>query len=441
MASRLYEWLDSRLRLKPIGKTLLDEPIPGGASWQYVFGSATLFLFVLQAVTGMFLAMYYVPSTDHAYDTVQYIQHEVMFGWFVRGLHHWGASAIMLAIGLHMLQVFFDGAYKPPRELMWMVGIVLFLLMMGFGFTGYLLPWDQNAYWATQVGINMAGRVPIVGDLMVKVLRGGETLGALTLSRFFALHVLFLPSMIIFGVMLHLFILRRVGPAGPWDEKKAKEGSETFYPRQVYMDAVVMLGVFLIVATLAATIEFPLADKADPSDHSFVPVPEWYFLFYYQLLKYVHGPLEPFATWILPGLFFLMLFLLPFLDRNPQRRISRRPVTLGAGMVFLVIVFGLLGISLRDLYAVPKTDPSVIRGKELVVKFACKTCHRIHGEGAAIAPDLSFVADRRPDREWHIHHFRDPQSVSPGSFMPKLPLSDRQLNDLTSYVLTLKSGV
>ncbi|MEC4670878.1 MAG: cytochrome b N-terminal domain-containing protein [Nitrospirota bacterium] len=357
MASRLYEWLDSRLRLKPIGKTLLDEPIPGGASWNYVFGSATLFLFVLQAVTGMFLTMYYVPSTDHAYDTVQYIQHEVMFGWFVRGLHHWGASAIMLAIGLHMLQVFFDGAYKPPRELMWMVGIVLFLLMMGFGFTGYLLPWDQNAYWATQIGINMAGRVPIVGDLMVKVLRGGETLGALTLSRFFALHVLFLPSMIIFGVMLHLFILRRVGPAGPWDEKKAKEGSETFYPRQVYMDAVVMLGVFLIVATLAATIEFPLADKADPSDHSFVPVPEWYFLFYYQLLKYVHGPLEPFATWILPGLFFLMLFLLPFLDRNPQRRISRRPVTLGAGMVFLVIVFGLLGISLRDLYAVPRPTP------------------------------------------------------------------------------------
>ena len=441
MASRLYEWLDSRLRLKPIGKTLLDEPIPGGASWNYVFGSATLFLFVLQAVTGMFLTMYYVPSTDHAYDTVQYIQHEVMFGWFVRGLHHWGASAIMLAIGLHMLQVFFDGAYKPPRELMWMVGIVLFLLMLGFGFTGYLLPWDQNAYWATQIGINMAGTVPIVGDFFMKVLRGGETLGALTLSRFFALHVLFLPSMIIFGIMLHLFILRRVGPAGPWDEKKAKEGSETFYPRQVYMDAVVMLGVFLIVATLAATIEFPLADKADPSDHSFVPVPEWYFLFYYQLLKYVHGPLEPFATWILPGLFFLMLFLLPFLDRNPQRRISRRPVTLGAGMVFLVIVFGLLGISLRDLYAVPKTDPSVIRGKELVVKFACKTCHRIHGEGAAIAPDLSFVADRRPDREWHIHHFRDPQSVSPGSFMPKLPLSDRQLNDLTSYVLTLKSGV
>ena len=440
MASKLYAWFDSRLRLKPIEKTILDEPIPGGASWNYVFGSATLFIFVLQAITGMFLAVYYVPSPDHAYDTVQFIQHEVWFGWFVRGLHHWGASAVMLAIGLHMLQVFFDGAYKPPRELMWMVGVVLFLIMMSFGFTGYLLPWDQNAYWATQVGINMAGTVPIIGDFVVPILRGGEMLGALTISRFFAIHVLILPSILIFGIMLHIFILRRVGPAGPWDEKRAKEGSETFYPRQVYMDAVVMLGIFLALVVLAATVEFPLADKADPTDNTFMPVPEWYFLFYYQLLKYAHGPFEPLVTWVLPAIFFVGLFLLPFLDRHPERRISRRPVTLGAGFVFLIGMFALLGISLNDLYAVPKTNPSIIRGQELIAKYACKTCHRIHGEGAAIAPDLSFVADRRPEREWHLKHFRDPQSVSPGSFMPKFPLTERELNDLINYLLTLKSG-
>jgi len=440
MASKLYAWFDSRLRLKPIEKTILDEPIPGGASWNYVFGSATLFIFVLQAITGMFLAVYYVPSPDHAYDTVQFIQHEVWFGWFVRGLHHWGASAVMLAIGLHMLQVFFDGAYKPPRELMWMVGVVLFLIMMSFGFTGYLLPWDQNAYWATQVGINMAGTVPIIGDFVVPILRGGEMLGALTISRFFAIHVLILPSILIFGIMLHIFILRRVGPAGPWDEKRAKEGSETFYPRQVYMDAVVMLGIFIALVVLAVTVEFPLADKADPTDNTFMPVPEWYFLFYYQLLKYAHGPFEPLVTWVLPAIFFVGLFLLPFLDRHPERRISRRPVTLGAGFVFLIGMFALLGISLNDLYAVPKTNPSIIRGQELIAKYACKTCHRIHGEGAAIAPDLSFVADRRPEREWHLKHFRDPQSVSPGSFMPKFPLTERELNDLINYLLTLKSG-
>ena len=215
MASRVYGWLDSRLKLASLERTLLDEPIPGGASWIYVFGSATLFLFILQAVTGMFLAVYYAPTPDHAYDSVQYIEQQVSFGWFVRGLHHWGASGMVIAVGLHMLQVFLYGAFKPPREMMWMVGVVLFLLVMGFAFTGYLLPWDQTAYWATQVGINMVGTVPLVGDFLVRVMRGGEMLGALTLSRFFAVHVLFLPALIVTGIVVHLFILRRVGPAGP----------------------------------------------------------------------------------------------------------------------------------------------------------------------------------------------------------------------------------
>ncbi|GIW54157.1 MAG: cytochrome b [Nitrospiraceae bacterium] len=438
MASKVYDWLDSRLKLKPIERTLLDEPIPGGASWVYVFGSATLFLFVLQAVTGMFLAVYYAPTPDHAYDSVRFIETQVTFGAFVRGLHHWAASGMVVAIGLHMLQVFLYGAYKPPRELMWMVGVVLFLLVMAFAFTGYLLPWDQTAYWATQVGINMVGTVPLVGDFLVRVLRGGETLGALTLSRFFAVHVLFLPALTVACIALHLFILRRVGPAGPWSEDRAALGSETFYPRQVYMDAVVILGVFLVIATLALTVPFPLTDKANPSDTSFVPVPEWYFLFYYELLKYVHGPLEPVATWILPALFVLVLLFWPFIDRNPARHPSSRPVAIGAGAVFLVVVFSLLGISLKNLYAVPRVDPAVAHGKEIYAKYGCSGCHRIHGEGGAVGPDLSYVGEVRPEREWHLRHFRDPQSVSPGSIMPKFPLTEQELNDLTSYMLSLK---
>ena len=438
MASRLYKWLDSRLKLKRLQRTLLDEPIPGGASWIYVFGSATLFLFLLQALTGMFLAIYYAPTPDHAYDSIQFIEKEVMFGQFVRGLHHWGASAMVVAIGLHMLQAFLYGAYKPPREVMWMVGVMLFLITLTFAFTGYLLPWDQNAYWATQIGINMVGTVPIIGDFLAKVLRAGESLGALTLSRFFAVHVLFLPAVIAGGIMLHLFILRRVGPAGPWSEERASMTRETFYPRQVYMDAVVMLGIFAIVAGLALSVHFPLADKANPSDTTFVPVPEWYFLFYYQLLKYVHGPLEPLATWVLPAVFFLGLLLWPFIDRSPARHPAARPAALAVGAAFLAVVFTLLGISLRDLYAVRRVDPVVARGQGLYARFACATCHRIHGEGGAICPDLSFVGDTRPDRQWHLLHFRDPQSVSPGSIMPKFPLNEQEMNDLTSYVLTLK---
>jgi ubiquinol-cytochrome c reductase cytochrome b subunit len=439
MATRIFEWLDSRLKLKSLENTLLDEPIPGGASWIYVFGSATLFLFILQAITGMFLAVYYAPTPDHAYDSVQFIENQVTFGWFVRGLHHWGASGMVIAVGLHILQVFLYGAFKPPRETMWMVGVVLFLLVMGFAFTGYLLPWDQTAYWATQVGINMVGTVPLVGDFLMKVLRGGETLGALTLSRFFAVHVLFLPALIIMGIMLHLFILRRVGPAGPWDERKAAAGSETFYPRQVYMDAVVMLGVFVVLALLALVVPFPLADKANPSDTSFVPVPEWYFLFYYELLKHVHGPLEPFATWVLPVIVVSVILLWPFLDwQKTVRAPASRRVGMAVFAVFLITVFSLLGVSLKNLYGVKRIDPGIAHGQTLFTSLGCTGCHRIHGTGGAIGPDLSYEGDTRPDREWHMKHFRDPQSVSPGSIMPKFPLTDAELHDLTSYVLSLK---
>ena len=438
MASKFYTWLDSRLNLKPIQKTLLDEPIPGGASWIYVFGSATLFLFVLQAVTGMFLAVYYAPTPDHAYDSVQFIESEVTFGAFVRGLHHWGASGMVVAIGLHMLQTFLYGAYKPPREAMWMAGVVLFLVVMAFAFTGYLLPWDQTAYWATHIGINMVGTVPLIGDFLMKVMRGGDTLGALTLSRFFAVHVLFLPALLLGLIALHLFILRRVGPAGPWTDQRAELRHEAFYPRQVYMDAVVMLGVFLVIAALAIWLPFPLADKANPSDTSFVPVPEWYFLFYYELLKYVHGPLEPLATWVLPAIVILVMLFWPFIDRNPARNPVRRPAAIGGGMVFLFVVFALLGISLRDLYAVSRADPSVMRGKAVYAQFGCAACHRIHGEGGAVGPDLSFVGDSRPDRDWHVRHHKDPASVSPGSIMPKFPLTEQQLRDLASYMVSLK---
>src|SRR5213594_1810008 len=439
MLSRLYAWLDSRLKLEPVKETLLDEPIPGGASWIYVFGSATLFVFFLQAITGMFLAVYYAPTPDHAYDSIRYIETQVLFGPFVRGLHHWGASAMVVAIGLHMLQVFLYGAYKPPRELMWMVGVLLLLLTLSFAFTGYLLPWDQNAYWATQIGINMVGTVPIIGDFFVKVLRGGASLGALTLSRFFAVHVLFLPALIVGFILLHLFILRRVGPAGPWSDSRAAQGSETFYPRQVFMDAVVMLGIFLIVALLAVTVSFPLADKANPSDSSFVPVPEWYFLFYYEFLKHVHGPLEPVATWILPGAAVLVMLFWPFLDwQKKVRAPTSRPIGMALGVLFLVFVFSMLGISLKNLYAVKRVDPAIAHGKALVKQFGCAACHRIHGEGGAIGPELSYVGDRRPEREWHFKHFRNPQSVSPGSIMPKFPLTDQELHDLTSYMLSLR---
>lgn len=450
MIRSVYHWLDRRLRLKPIEEMLLNEPIPGGASWVYVLGSATLFLFCLQLLTGSFLAIYYAPTPDHAYDSIQFIMSSVTFGGFVRGLHHWGASAMVVAIGLHMLQVYLYGAYKPPREVMWMSGVALFLLTLAFAFSGYLLPWDQKAYWATQIGINMVGTVPWIGDELVRIIRGGENLGALTLTRFFALHVLFLPLLMFGWIALHLFILRRIGPAGSFEEKRVAETgtavpverrrrtlTEPFYPRQVFMDAVVMGGVFLIVAVLAIGLPFPLADKADPSDTSFKPIPEWYFLFYYQGLKYVHGPFEPLATWILPMVFYTLLMFLPFMDRNPVRNPAKRPKAILIGIAFLAGVFGLMAVSLKEIYAVPTTNPSVVRGRELYSKLQCVGCHRIHGSGGAVGPDLSYVGKVR-DRDWLVRHFDNPQAVVPGSIMPRLTLSPIEMDDLTNYMLSLR---
>ncbi|HET6371619.1 MAG TPA: cytochrome b N-terminal domain-containing protein [Nitrospiria bacterium] len=434
---RIYRWLSDRLKLPPILHHLLDEAIPGGASWIYVFGSVTLFLFLLQAVTGTFLVLYYAPTPDHAYDSVRFIQDTVPFGSFVRGLHHWGASAMMVAIGIHMLQVYLYGAYKPPREPMWMVGVFLLILTLSFGFTGYLLPWDQKAYWATQVGINLVGTVPLIGGTIARILRGGSDLGPLTLSRFFAIHTLFLPWTIMFLIGAHLFILRRVGAAGPWDKVRALQRSEPFYPKQVFMDAVAMGAVFLGLVAVAHFVPAHLADRADPTDATFRPVPEWYFLFYYQLLKYSKGSWEPVFTFVLPLLFFGALFAIPFLGRRRERAPARRPVAMTVGAVFLAVVSLLLAKAIKETSSIAVTAPEITRGKDIYQKLGCSGCHRIHGEGAQVGPDLSYVGDER-DEAWLIAHFKDPGKMSPGSIMPPVRLGNPDLESLTKYMLSLK---
>ncbi len=213
--SSIYSWLDERAELSRTFSPLLFRKIPRGVGWWYTLGSATLFAFALQVVTGIFLAMYYSPSPDHAYDSVEYITNEVALGSLLRGLHHWGASAMVVLVVLHMLRVVVMAAYKYPRELTWVVGVFLLLLTMGFGFTGYLLPWDEKAYWATTVGTNMAGTVPVVGGWLVRLLRGGAELGAVTLTRFYAFHVLLLPALAAALIAAHLYLVVKQGISAP----------------------------------------------------------------------------------------------------------------------------------------------------------------------------------------------------------------------------------
>lgn len=210
MWTNVFNWLDERLGLNDIYTNLLDRPEPKG-NWWNTLGSASLFLFVLQGATGIFLTVYYTPSPDHAYDSVQYIMEGVAFGWLIRGIHHWGASLMVLIVFIHMLRVFVTASYKYPRELTWLIGIGLLLTTIGMGFTGYLLPWNQRAFWATTVGTQIAGTVPYIGEFILKVLRGGPDLSALTLQRFFSAHIWMLPAALAGLIGVHLYLIIRHG--------------------------------------------------------------------------------------------------------------------------------------------------------------------------------------------------------------------------------------
>ena len=220
MAENVFSWLDERLGLKAIYDTILDRKVPK-VNWWFTLGSASLFLFVIQGVTGVFLSVYYVPDPEKAYDSINYIMNGVTFGWLIRGIHHWGATLMVIFVFIHMLRTFFMGAYKFPREITWLTGVILLLATLGMGFTGYLLPWNQRAYWATTVGTAIAGTVPVLGDFILRILRGGTDLSAVTLARFFAVHIWFLPAVIIGMISVHMYLIARLGISSmPKEEKE-----------------------------------------------------------------------------------------------------------------------------------------------------------------------------------------------------------------------------
>ena len=210
MITRFSTWRDERIGWRSVWQAIFLRKIPKG-NWFYTLGSATLFVAVIQGFTGILLTLYYVPTPDHAYDSVQYITTQVTAGWLIRGLHHWGASAMVVLTVLHMLRVIINGAYKYPREVTWLTGIVLLFTVIGFGFTGYLLPWDQKAFWATTVGTRIAGTAPLIGDWILRVMRGGPELSAVTLARFFGVHVWVLPATLLSLVLFHLYLVIRNG--------------------------------------------------------------------------------------------------------------------------------------------------------------------------------------------------------------------------------------
>jgi ubiquinol-cytochrome c reductase cytochrome b subunit len=440
MFTKIVDWIDDRIQLRDLWKAFADRPIPGGASWFYVLGTSLLFIFILQMLSGIVLALYYAPTPDHAYASVKFIQNEAPFGSFVRGMHHWGASFMVVFVALHMLRVFVFGAYKKPREIIWLLGVGLIALVGGFAFTGYLLPWDQKAYWATVVGTNVVGTVPVVGGLLLRIVRGGTELSNLALSRFFAIHTYILPWGLALLAGMHIFLLERAGAGGSWKSLEKTPGkSEPLFPNQLFKDSIFILIIFIALAAFAVMFPAPLEPQADPTDSSYNPRPEWYFYFVFQMLRIFEGKFEVVGTIILPTIAVIALILLPFLDRNPERAPQKRVLMMAvAGFAIVTIsVLTVMGARAPIVNAPAVTSKSVLAGRILYEKNGCASCHSIHGKGGKVGPELTHVGGRR-NAEWLMRHFKDPQAMSPGSIMPKIMLQEKELKELTDYMMSLK---
>jgi ubiquinol-cytochrome c reductase cytochrome b subunit len=471
--SRIVHWIDVRTGIKNLAKTALDEPIPGGARWAYVFGSGLLFIFLLQAITGVSLALYYTPTAETAHTSVAYITKQVAGGAFLRSLHSYGSSAMIIVLALHFLQTFFYGSFKGRRELLWLSGATLSFLVLGMGFTGYLLPWDQKAYFATAVGTNVAGEVPIIGNLLTRFLRAGDTIGTLTISRFYVAHVFLIPAAIIAFIGAHILLFRKAGPAGPASEDPVspKLPVETFYPRQVLMDMGFALIIMAVLSGLSYLRPVTLGPIANPADAHFLPRPEWYYLPMFEWLKFWEGPGVVIGIVVVPGLLAGAFFLMPFLDRRLERKPWRRPIPALAvaivvlGMVFLGVksqiddkqgpiaaqlaiqheqedgyskapfepyVGASDGMTVTAAPAGPQ-NPQVAEGKAVFTQRGCAGCHGPTGTGTSAAPSLVGVTTKYPGENL-IALLHNPNARMKAGQMPAVDAPPSEMSALVAYL-------
>ncbi|MDH4141418.1 MAG: cytochrome bc complex cytochrome b subunit [Chloroflexota bacterium] len=336
------DWFESRLHWRALMDALLHVRVPLEAK-TFFFGGMTLFLFGVQVVTGTLLALYYKPTPEAAYDSVLFITSDVSFGWLIRSVHHWSANLMILFLVFHLLRVFFQAAYKYPRELTWVVGIGLLGLTMMFGFTGYLLPWDQRAYWATVVGTEIAGGIPFIGDALLVLLRGGADVTEATLSRFFGIHVLVLPLALGAVVAIHLVFVHQQGLANPTKPDPRPPAvpqgrTKPFFPHYILEEVIAWLFLLAMLVVLSSLFPAGLEEEANPLETPAHVKPEWYFLGVYELLKHIPWKVVGILT---PMVFIVLLAVLPFIDRNPEVRPRKRPLAIALGILTIAVLIGL----------------------------------------------------------------------------------------------------
>ncbi len=439
----VIDWLEHRTGLETAIKSFLYEDIPASSGWHQVLGSLAAFSFLVQAFTGILLAFNYAPTPGDAYNSLRYIVTELTGGELIHGLHHFGASLMIVIVVAHMVQVFVWGAYKRPREATWMVGCVLLLITLAFGLTGYLLPWDNRAYWGTVVTTQIAASAPVLGPYVTRLMGAENGVGVVTFARFFAAHVLLLPPLTMLLIGVHVYLVRKHGVAPDPDDNRPKR---KFFPEQVFKDTMAIFIVFVVLFLLAVIAKAPLERLADPTDTSYIPRPEWYFLFLFQILKLLNGPLEVMGSVVLPGLAIIALFLVPFIDRGAMVRVRQR--TLAIGAVALAAI-AWTGLTTAAVMSTPKMteqtvaeaapagawqqlSPEELAGVGYYRQENCASCHQ--PGRAAIGPDLTKGVHKTIP--WLIAHFKKPEMI-PGSSMPPIVLKDSQLSSLAAFMLKL----
>ncbi len=472
LLTKLYDWLDERTGIKGLLHEALDEPIRGGARFAYVFGSVLLALFLLQVLTGGFLTMYYVPSADHAHASVSYIQKAVPGGALLRGIHHYGATIMVIVAVMHVAQTFLFGAYKKKRELIWVSGGVMLLLIFGFAFTGYLLTWDQAAYFGTKVGTSIAGEIPVIGAVQQRIMLGGTDLTTLTLSRFFMTHVFLLPLGLAGLVGLHVFLFRKAGSAGPFHQRDDHK-TDLFFPNQVFKDTVAIAIVFAVLCYLAIKVPAELGPEADPTS-DYLARPPWYFMPLFQLLKYFPGRLAIIPTVVLPAAIFGLMFLLPFFDRRDERHPLKRPFATFSLLLILAGASGLIGLAkyqdrknpevnkklmaqeeeMRDYFNAPFVPQQIGAAPPRKVELAgpvaapppayvegCADCHGATGEGDSGPHLIGVIGQPRRAKNDLLKILVNAREYGlkkpmPRSF-PEIPEADKQ--KIVEWLETLKA--
>ena len=433
-------------------KPFLYKKLPEHTGWSAILGTLCALCFIILALTGMVLAFYYVPSPDKAWDSVQFITNEVPMGNIVRGLHHWGAGAMVLLVFCHLMVTYLHGAYMAPRQGTWLTGAMLFLVVLGLGFTGYLLPWDMKAYWATVVGANIPSQYPVVGGYISRFILGGADMSGFTLTRFYSVHTLVLPACLLLLMAMHIYLIRLHNLSDP-RERIAGESLPPptgkpyrFYPEHMNRTAI-GFGVFIVVLfTLAATIPAPMEEKAGTFIADYLPRPEWYYMWLFQLLTYFSGAWEIVGSMLLPIGGVLLLLTVPFISESRMKGLINRPVSMAIGTTFILCVVFLTVMAYSDAapynktIVIPSTPLTAEQQAGLVtyVERECAYCHNIMGKGGhRTGPDMSNMVRKNRTPEYLSEYIKTPTAKMPSTTMPAYDLTPKELANLSAFLLSL----